>query len=226
MFGFLKNRFARKSEKKVELEKQQRALQRELQKQQKKEKIALERQQRDKKMELQKLQKKEKVELEIREREEKIELERQQKELKRLEENEQICFAMQVTQGLYQDTSEKWTSLASVEAAEGGEDTKIELPQALVNRMRAAAVREMPTIVEVVIQNSSPLVKIFFRWGGAGEPVDKMENARIVTKQIGDLAQCSEESIEQDIVDTESFKRARDLLNECIEVSGFCFILV
>lgn len=168
------------------------------------------------------------------------ELQRQKREQGRLEENRQICFALQVQQNLYKETSETWTSLASVEAAAvaateaagaTGRDMKIELPETLVKRMRtmwicpAKVLCEIPVVVEIVVQNSNPRVKLFLRWGGAGEPVEKREKVRIITKEIGHLARCSEESIEQGIFDMESFERAVDVVNECVEASGFKNIL-
>merc|ERR1719487_2807694 len=93
----------------------------------------------------------------------------------RTRQNKQIMFAIHTRQGLYQDTTEQWMSVADAEKRNflenDGEADKIALSPVIVDALTKK--ENKGKIVEVTLMDRSPLVKIFFQGEGQRE-----ENSR------------------------------------------------
>lgn len=78
----------------------------------------------------------------------------------RREESEQtLCYAMHVCQGLYQETSSEWKAIADVEVGPG---SAVFIPPAVRQGLVDA------DMVEVIIENRNPCLKIFFAYCAPG----------------------------------------------------------
>lgn len=86
----------------------------------------------------------------------------------KLRQCKEICYAIHVSQGLYKDTSSTWQAVREVEQETGCE---IYIP-AQVNQ----ALKKKDQVVEVVIQNSDPLLKIFFKVAEPGASTKDLED--------------------------------------------------
>jgi len=142
-------------------------------------------------------------------------------EAERQSMTEQVCFAMQLKQGLYRETSEKWISLAesqknAVKAQRLCGLRQIELPESVLKTLE-----EPNTIVEVIVQESSPRVKLFLKLGGEGKKVNSTvargEKINIVTMDIEGLAGSDGENV----VTQSAWDNAIDVIAGCLGTSGF-----